>query len=147
MKLRRTSTIQSHSYQHFQELSLSSKEFYKLIEEEIKLYQFPDVTIHRVSIQESNWFSGNRDYLEVKRKEYRFAICAAPFGRSFFISWWLKQADPDFFERLFYPRGKRKSMYQTDTELMFSGSISAIVETAIQQVLRDKGYKTDIAIE
>ena len=40
-------------------------------------------------LKEGNIFSSRRWYLRVTWKEYQYDICAAPFGKGFFLSWWL----------------------------------------------------------
>src|SRR5205814_777575 len=39
--------------------------------------------------------SAKRDYLRISYGRYSFDLCAAPFGRDYFFSWWLVQRQPD----------------------------------------------------
>ncbi|SDE73732.1 hypothetical protein SAMN05216464_1091 [Mucilaginibacter pineti] len=141
-------TVRTHSYQHFEDLQLSSKEFYSALENLIKGYQYPDVTLSVVAKREGGIASSSREYLQVSKAPYNFLICAAPFGRSFFVSWWMEDGDDwltAFFQRLpligrlFGPYAK--SYYQVDTELIFTQSIDAIVRAAVGKLAAEHGYR------
>lgn len=141
-------SIVAHSSWHFEDLQLSSKEFYQAIEEKLAYYEYPQLCAYRTTLSESSFFTG-REYLCVQFKENQFYICAAPFGRSFFISWWLKE-QPNmwaiflsyipFFGRRWAEIVMRKTLYQQDSEDLFLQSIKKIVETLVEKVKVDKGF-------
>ena len=124
----REAAIHSHSYEHFQDLQLSSKEFYNTVELMIKELQYPNLMIERVNLSEGGFFSPNREYLKIWNNFYQYYVCAAPYGKSFFISWWLKDNNSRFIAFLasipligwLFPKRKDKTFYQIDSELIFS---------------------------
>lgn len=67
----------------------SSLDFYTAVEEALKAREVPNIAFHRVEFQESGIGSARRQYLRVMRGSTAFDICAAPYGKSFFFSWWL----------------------------------------------------------
>jgi hypothetical protein len=83
------STVISHWYQLFEDFQTSPMDFYKSVEAAIRKRQVPDAEISRVDWREGGAFSAAREYLRIGRGRLIFDICAAPFGNSFFISWWL----------------------------------------------------------
>ena len=129
--------IIAHASFHFEDLQLSSKEFYHAVEDQLKYYEYPSLHTSRVSLSGSSWFVG-REYLCVQYNEYRFYICAAPFGKSYFVSWWLKR-QPGFWARFFKNR-MRKTLYQQDTEDLFLQSVKKIIEALVEKVNIDKGF-------
>src|SRR5580700_7179662 len=84
-------TIHAHHSQHFEDLQMSSKEFYTLLKNMIEDYKYPDVACTPITLSESGIFSSRRDYLRISKQRYHFYVCASPFGKSFFISWWLQE--------------------------------------------------------
>ena len=81
----------SHWYYCFDDMQYSSKEFYGQLEQAIKKRELPKASLSRVEISEGGVFSAKRTYLRVWRNRLMFDICAAPFGRGFFVSWWLSE--------------------------------------------------------
>jgi len=142
--------IQSHSYQHFADLQLSANEFYAAVEKLIGEYQYPDVKCKRETLKEAGLFSGKREYLRVSKDADHYYVCASPFGKSFFISWWLKEKEDalkaaadkiPLFGKLISGSNRPKTFYEMDSELMFSNSINAIIKIAVDKVKADHGYK------
>jgi hypothetical protein len=144
--------IHNHSYEHFADLQHSSADFYSTVESLIREYQYPDVTCSVVEFGEDGLLSPKRKYLCVTRRFLTYYVCAAPFGRSFFISWWLGESDDDIFAILkripilkwFFPAGK--TYYQVDTELIFRNGIEAIVASAVRSLKAEHGYRVDAEI-
>ncbi|MBS1520699.1 MAG: hypothetical protein JST50_06875 [Bacteroidetes bacterium] len=143
-------TLHKHHHQHFDYLQLSSKEFYALLEEMIREYKFPDVSCERTTMKESGIFSSSREYLSIKRKRQLFYVCAAPFGKSFFISWYMiEEANTaaNITEKIpligkpIAKEMERKTYYQYDTELMFTESIQSIIKLAIEKVSGEHGHR------
>jgi hypothetical protein len=148
-------TIHAHNSQHFEDLKLSSREFYTLLKDMIEAYQYPGVVCSPVTLQENGIFSSKREYLSISKGRYHYYVCAAPFGKSFFISWWLKEdahtsanvaEQFGWFGRKVAARLESKSFYEIDTETMFTASISAIIKLAVEKVKTDKGYRKDLPI-
>ena len=73
---------------HVAGMQQSSAEFYREVERLIGVHHLKDVKQERVDIKEGGIFSSKREYLQVRRDEFVFHVCAAPYGNGFFISWW-----------------------------------------------------------
>jgi hypothetical protein len=125
-------------------LQASSKEFYTQVEEAIGKREVPDCKIVRVSLSEGGFFSSSREYLRVIRKDLRFEICAAPFGDSFFVSWWLLYEQTGLWAFLasipylgFFFRALVRPLtyYQMDTANMFQ----SLVHDALLEVFEKLG--------
>jgi hypothetical protein len=78
-------------------LQLSPKAVYRRIEELIEERQIPQVRLSRVWWPEAGLLSSPREYLRIERLGYCFDVCAAPFGREFFVSWRLVQPLPTWY--------------------------------------------------
>lgn len=121
----------------------------------IEEYKYPDITCDPITLKESGIFSSRREYLRISRHRYHYYVCASPFGKSFFISWWL-QEDANtaanvtrkfgLFGRAVAQRLESKTYYELDTEQMFTASINSIIKMAIEKVKADKGYRKDMPV-
>jgi hypothetical protein len=83
--------IISHWYQLIENFDASSQEFYQAFESAVAARAVPQFHSSRVEYKEDGLASANREYLRIQRGTYAFDICAAPFGKGFFVSWWLTQ--------------------------------------------------------
>ena len=70
-------------------LSTSVQDTYSELEEALAAREVPELEISRVEYAEAGIGSAKREYLRIQRKEFVFDVCAAPFGKSFFFSWWM----------------------------------------------------------
>lgn len=86
--------IISHWHTLLDDFSTSSLEWYSSLEEKITARQIPDIRMERIEHNESGIGSAKRTYLRVTRGKLIFDVCAAPFGTSFFFSWWLLNEAP-----------------------------------------------------
>jgi hypothetical protein len=84
----------SHWFHLLDGVQESPQNFYSSLEASIQKRELPDVSISRVRYREGGLFSAKREYLRVRRKSFIFDICGAPFGKSFFVSWWLGEKRP-----------------------------------------------------
>jgi hypothetical protein len=115
----------------------------------LKTHAFPFVYSERIWRSEGGTFSHNREYLKITRGQYDFIVCAAPFGKGYFVSWWLKQRPGiEVLLKLLpliggwlYRCELRQTYYQIDTEIMFKESIKGLVDTAVNQLGQDKGFR------
>ena len=148
-------TVHSHQSQYFEDLQMSSREFYLLLKNMIEEYRYPDVICTPVTLKEGGIFSSKRDYMRISRQRYHFFVCASPFGRSFFISWWLQEdankvanaaAKVGMLGRVIAQRMESKTYYELDTEQMFTSSINAIIKMAIEKIKADRGYRSDLVL-
>ena len=93
-------SILSHWNHRVPGMEQSSANFYGGIESAIASEKLDDVKCERVNISEGGILSAKREYLQVRRKEHVFHICAAPYGNGFFISWWLGEIRSGLFASL-----------------------------------------------
>ncbi len=146
-------TLHAHNSQHFEDLQLSAKEFYTLLKDKIAEYQYPGVTCTPITLKESGIFSSKREYLRISKQRYHYYVCASPFGRSFFISWWLQEdantganvaRKMGWFGKAIAKRMENKTFYEVDTEQMFTASINSIIKMAVEKVKADKGFRKEV---
>lgn len=69
-------------------------EVYAAIKAAVAEREIPDVSFSEVTFREAGIFSSGRVYLRLTRENQVFDICAAPYGRGFFVSWHLAEARP-----------------------------------------------------
>lgn len=149
-KIRRDALDGEFSYHHFSDLTMSSQEFYKTVEEVIAELAEPRIKTSRVTYFEGGMLSARREYLRVERDGLVYRICAAPFGHSYFISWRLLdtaelprkiiRALPRiglWLEAALYSR----TYYQTDTGEVFKNFIEQVLREAIELIGSDKGKR------
>lgn len=86
----------SHWHQSVEGLSTSTLEFYAAVEKALREKEVTDLRIERIEVPEHGILSAQRLYLGVSYGRLRFDICAAPFGKDFFFSWWLVKRTPGF---------------------------------------------------
>lgn len=72
----------------FPGFNTSPSEFYSSIETAFAAHEIPEVEVKRVIWREGSFISANREYLRIGRKRHVCDICAAPFGKGFFFSFW-----------------------------------------------------------
>lgn len=148
---KKVSIVLSHWFNLIEGLQGSSQQFYSLLEKAIKNRKIPDLTITRINYKEGGIFSAKREYLRVYRKGHIFDICAAPYGKGYFVSWWLGETPPGglwglillipfwgpLLLRYFHPT----TYYRYDTALMFQQSIHHSVLEVIDKVTKSKGIR------
>lgn len=88
----RPEVILSHWFNTLDGFQTSAMAFYESVRQAIERREIPKVEMSLVEWHESGMFSAKRAYLRVKREDYVFDICAAPYGTGFFFSWWLGQS-------------------------------------------------------
>ena len=149
----RPASIISHWDQMIQGMQQSSNEFYAAIDLQLAPHMLADTKTERVNIAEGGIFSAKREYLQVRRNEHVFHICAAPFGNGFFVSWWLGEIESGLFAtlaeipfigvvvRLFRSAVKPITYFRVDTALMFQSVTHGAVLAALDEVTTAKGLK------
>lgn len=88
--------IISHWPRQFTNFSTSPAEFYRSVEENIARHEVPSLDLSRTTWKEGSFLSADREYLRVTRRKYICDVCAAPFGKDFFFSYWLVMLPPAF---------------------------------------------------
>ncbi len=53
----------------------------------------PNIKMEPVTHKEGGLLSSSRQYFRIKNKDLVFDVCAAPYGKGFFISWWLYETE------------------------------------------------------
>lgn len=134
--------ILSHWNHRVEGMQQSSNDFYAAVERLIRDENVDGVKIERVNISEGGVFSSKREYLQIRRGEHVFHVCAAPFGTGFFLSSWLGIKESGFsawlselpvIGVLVQNFLKPLTYYKIDTALMFQ----SIAHTAVLRVLDD----------
>ncbi|HEY4321925.1 MAG TPA: hypothetical protein VGM77_12210 [Gemmatimonadales bacterium] len=85
----RPTQILSHWHLLIDSFSTSSLDFYSAVTERISAREVPHTSASNIEWKEGGLLSSGRIYLRFKRNRLIFDLCAAPFGTSFFFSWWL----------------------------------------------------------
>jgi hypothetical protein len=138
--------IISHWYHLIDELQTSTLDFYTAVEQAVARRQVPNAKTARVDYKEGGVLSAKREYLRVKRKGLLFDICGAPFGRGFFVSWWL--GERSWLTRLlnvpvlgaflgFLVRPW--TYFKIDTALMFQETIREAVNEVLDGLTKAQG--------
>jgi hypothetical protein len=144
-------TIISHWNHRADDLQQSSDAFYGDVEKSLNEHKIDHIKVERVNLSEGGIFSSKREYLQVKRGEHVFHVCAAPFGNGFFISWWLGHVEAGFLAWLagipiigFLVRNLLTPMtyYKLDTALMFQSVTHSAVAGTLDAMLDAKGMRS-----
>ncbi len=90
----RAGVVLSHWYHLLEGLQTSALDFYSKVEQVLEPRQLPDTSRTRVDWREGGMFSAKREYLRITRARHGIDVCGAPFGRGFFVSWWLAEVRP-----------------------------------------------------
>lgn len=143
-------TILSHWNHRFDGMQQSSNAFYAEVERSLSSQNVSDVKTERVNIHEGGVFSSKREYLQVRRKEHVFHVCAAPFGNGFFISWWLGHVESGFWAWLaglpvigFLVQNFLKPLtyFKIDTALIFQSIIHSTLLSVLDGLTNQKGLR------
>jgi len=146
-------TIHTHGYQHFDNLQLSAEEFYTTLQTMIAFYQYPDIRYKIEELREGGYLSAKRKYFSINWNRHKYLVCASPFGKSFFISWWHQEGANTgaavaqklgSLGKAFAVNMEKKTYFQVDAELMFISCMNGIIQAAIDKVKADKGYTAEI---
>jgi hypothetical protein len=143
------SNVLKHWTKMFPFCSMSSAEFYGLVDKIFKEHQIPDVKLERINHKEGGMFSSSREYFRIKRKDLVFDICAAPFGKDFFISWWLYETEGITKQLLkltsvgsyLVERSAKQTFFQADEETMFLTCAHECILEAVEQMVQSKGLR------
>lgn len=153
MSLVTPTVVLSHWNKLFEGLQQSADEFYREAEKNIGTHHLSDVKTERVKLSEGGVFSANREYLQVRRKEHVYHVCAAPYGTGFFVSSWLGEKEGGFwawacglpyigvFFRLIHSVAKPLTYYRIDNAEMFHALVHGAVTRALDTVLEASGQK------
>lgn len=148
-KVTPTETI-SHWHQMIPGMSQSSQEFYTMVEEGIANLQLKNVRVERIMMAEGGIFSAKREYLQIRRDAQVFHVCAAPYGPSFFISWWLGSVEKGilallslwpFIGPLILRYLRPMTYFKMDTTLIFQSLTHGAIMEALDSLTQAKGLR------
>ncbi len=137
------SILISHWHQRFDNTQLSSMDFYQELYAAIRDKELPGINMFRVTYTEVGLFSARREYFRVQHNEYMYDICAAPFGKNFFISYWHSEisgcligliAMIPFIGKSWAKYLLHKTFYQQDSEILFKESLLSILRQTIDSI-------------
>lgn len=137
-------SIHSHHSHHFEDFQMSAQEFYKDLQAIIAEREFPNVESYVSAFSTGGILDPYRDYLEIRNDNLVFYVCAAPYGKNFFISYWLKDTEEDIFDvvsRKMFGGAEPKSFFQIDSEAMFVESIKKAIMAAIDHATEQRGLR------
>lgn len=142
--------IVSNWYHYFEGLQESPQNFYTQLEQTIKGRELPNCKLSRVDYREGGVFSAKREYFRVQGKEHIFDICAAPYAKGFFFSWWMGKSlgwfwrimlKIPFLGVLLMALFRPETYYQADTMMMFQESIRMAFNEAVDATTNAKGVR------
>ncbi len=141
------SNVLSHWSHFFQSFALSSNSFYAELEQTLKGHEMPNAAITRTQHKEGGILSAAREYLRIKHGDIVFDVCAAPFGKDFFISWWLYESAGTMRTLLkqtkvgnfLNERAAKRTFFQVDEEDMFRSCVHECILETIAKVGEGKG--------
>ena len=90
----RSTEVVAHWHHSVENFSTSSLEFYAAVKAELETAKAP-VRFEEIEWNEGGLLSAKRRYLRIEFNRFVFDLCAAPFGTSYFFSWWLARRVPD----------------------------------------------------
>jgi len=142
-------TIHANKCHYFDKLQFSAQDFYDLLSAIMMDRQMPDVRISRVLHHQKHFLSNKREYLRIARKEDIFDVCAAPFGRGFFVSYW--HGEPKRRIRALMMNApylgtavegwQGSTYYQIDTASMFKACVKDSIIEAMDRITALKGVR------
>lgn len=143
-------TLHSHWHQSISGLTVDAKEFYERVAQAVAAKNIPGVQISGTYFAEGAIGSAQRLYLRVKRNEYYFDICGAPFADGSFVSWWMVEdagcargcllAIP-VLGWLLLVLIFRETYYKVDSRLMFQDAVHSAVLEVVDAYTSAKGLK------
>lgn len=126
----------------------STKDFYDAVARRVEARELQKVKISEAKYKEGNLFSAKREYLHIEWQEFKFDICGAPYGKGFFVSWWLTQekgclASIPYIGPFFWP----DTMYRLDVGQLFRTVVAREVETVLDELTSTQGLRALTADE
>ncbi|MBK9156391.1 MAG: hypothetical protein IPM25_19655 [Chloracidobacterium sp.] len=139
-----TADVISHWSTLIENFNTSPQGFYSEVTKAIERRQLPKASIDRISFKESHLLSAKREYLRVSCRDFYFAICGAPFGTGFFVSYWLLEP-PAGCLAVMFPRlslfSRPWTYYRIDTANMFQTATHSAVLEVIDTITTSQGLR------
>jgi hypothetical protein len=147
-----TTEVISHWNTLIENFNASPQVFYAEVTKSIEKRKMPNAKIDRISFNESHLLSAKREYLRIScGRDFYFAVCGAPFGSGFFISWWLLEPPDGCLTSMFasFPvlsaiaraLVKPWTYYRIDTATMFQTMTHHAVLEVVDQMTSSIGIK------
>ncbi len=147
-----TTEVISHWSTLIEDFNASPQAFYAEVTRALEKRQLPNAKIDRFSLNESHLLSARREYLRISCKnDFYFAVCGAPFGTGFFVSWWLLEPPAGCLVQLFssFPllsalagaMVKPWTYYRADTATMFRTATHQAVLEVVDQFISAQNLK------
>jgi hypothetical protein len=142
--------LHSHWGQLLSGFKFSTKEFYKLLKEEMINHEVHDLSFEEVSLKTGSIFSSERVYLRIKWQDFRYDLCFAPFGDGCFVSWWLiyETSEAEILLAKIPLIGSwlrhalyRQTYYKIDTASMFMTYSQHSVLSVIDEITKASGIR------
>lgn len=141
------SNVLSHWSHFFHSFHTSSDMFYGELEKTLRAHEMPHLALGRTRHKEGGILSAKREYLRIKYGDIVFDVCASPFGKDFFISWWLYETEGSLrtifrstrFGDFLRARASKRTFYQFDEEDMFRSCVHECILETIHKVTDGKG--------
>jgi hypothetical protein len=136
-------SIVEHWHGQYQDLQLSTSEFYSTLSAALERQQLPKVTSKPVYLYEGGLLSRKREYFVIERGNLQFLVCAAPYGRSFFFSWYMREYSglAEFLGQvpliggwLYRPFSSKPTLYRYDTLMLFKESVKRLVLEVLEDI-------------
>ncbi len=132
-----------------EDFQMSSQDFYAQVTKAVEKRQMPNAKIERIQMKEGGIFSSKREYLSIScNKDFYFAICGAPFGTGFFVSWWLLDPPDGILSSVFSTTAaiakafvKPWTYYRVDAATMFQTATHTAILEVIDAVIAAQGIK------
>ncbi|MBF6570860.1 MAG: hypothetical protein IVW54_18490 [Candidatus Binataceae bacterium] len=149
-------TIVSHWDNMVPGMQVSSNDFYTQVERSLGDHHLEGLKLERVNLRQGGVLSAKREYLQVRRSDNVFHVCAAPFGNGFFVSWWLGRVERGFFAMLaripvlgflLKVLFKPLTYYKIDTTLMLQSITHGAVLSTLDAMTSAKGVRAPSEFE
>ena len=151
------SRVYGYWYQPYTDFQHSTYDFYTQLEAKLRDAQIDGIYFKVVHFHEGRWLvTPKRAYLRIVWKDKIMDICAAPFGKAYFFSWWLFEKER-LWEKflLSFPWIGEKivnflnpyTYYKIDTANMFQSYVHTIVLELVNELTsgqESQGLKQDI---
>jgi hypothetical protein len=147
-----TTEVISHWNTLIENFNTSPQLFYQEVSTAIEKRQIPHARMDRIEWKEGHLLSAKREYLRVYcNKDFYFAVCGAPFGTGFFVSWWLLQPPEGclftmlssfpLLSAIARALVKPWTYYRIDTAMMFQTATHTAVLEVIDKITSSQGVR------
>ena len=117
--------------QHFDNCQFSPRELFSEIEIHLSKKNLPDVSIQRITLKESGFFSHKREYLRIDKDGLAFDIGCYLYGGGVFVSWrlgFLKESTAN--DTSYYEHDKTKA-FKLIVKRAFNNSLNHLTSDQV----------------